>query len=186
MGPVLNTERARNRSMPPIVSQVTVSPSMMIACVMTVVRVNWSISSGKGISALASNHGACRNSGTQSDCSGSRRTARSNASANAWRAEIGRRRGDMRCGARAPWRDSTGAYRPGQSAGCAPKIAGGTGCAATTGHDQRRWPQSAPVLPQPILRIPREGNGFVAVGACGLLLPACRTPPYTTLPMCPL
>ena len=42
-----------------------------------------------GSIACATTHGRCRKKGTTSDWAGSRLTARSNASANAWRAEMG-------------------------------------------------------------------------------------------------
>ena len=59
------------------------SPTMTADRASTMRMVNRSISERAGSNALASNHGAWSSSGTHIDCTASRLTARSKASANA-------------------------------------------------------------------------------------------------------
>ena len=88
---VWNTERARKRSMAVTTTMARKSNSMhaglheqRAGCARVAWKTNGSIA-GTTI------HGSRSSSGTTSECSQSRRTARSNASAKAWRAEMGRR-----------------------------------------------------------------------------------------------
>jgi hypothetical protein len=87
---VLNTERARKRSIASTAHDVTDPPIVTAARPSTSPGVERS--ERPVITVPATIHGARSRNGTMSECQGSRSSVRSNASANAWRVETGRRR----------------------------------------------------------------------------------------------